>query len=149
MVKLQVVLDDIRYLVDVEGNKVHVNGKEYTVQEKENSLDVDGTPYTVDIQKEQVIINGIPHSFRTEEEKVEPEKKTRSAPGAVTAMMPGKIVSVAVKEGQSVKEGDVVCILEAMKMENELKAPKGGTVKKVHVSAGSNVERGEVLVEIS
>lgn len=147
--KFHVVMDDVRYSVEIEGSSVRVNGKEHTVQEKENSIDVDGIPYTVDMQKEQVVINGIPHSFRLEEEKKQPEKKTKAAQGAISAMMPGKIVSVAVKEGESIKEGDVVCVLEAMKMENELRAPKEGTVEKVHVSAGSSVERGEILVEIS
>jgi biotin carboxyl carrier protein len=149
VVKFQVVIDDMSYMIEAEGSTVRVNGKEYTIQEKDTSIEVDGTPYTVDIQKEQVVINGIPHSLKIEGEKAESEKKTRSAPGAISAMMPGKIVSVAVKEGQPVKEGDVVCILEAMKMENELRAPKEGTVKKVHVSAGSNVERGEILMEIA
>jgi biotin carboxyl carrier protein len=47
-----------------------------------------------------------------------------------------------------VEGGQVVCVLEAMKMENELKAPKSGTVKKVHVQPGANVEKGDILVEI-
>lgn len=145
----QVIMDDMSYMIEAEGTTVRVNGKEYTIQEKDTTIEVDGTPYTVEVQREQVVINGIPHSLKIEGERAESEKKTKSALGAVSAMMPGKIVSVAVKEGQSVKEGDVVCILEAMKMENELRAPKEGVIKKVHVSAGSNVEREEILMEIT
>lgn len=67
-----------------------------------------------------------------------------SAPTAagtqVTAPMPGNILAVNVSAGQAVKEGDVMFILEAMKMENEIVAPVSGTVKQVLVSKGSVVE---------
>ncbi|HDI06797.1 MAG TPA: biotin/lipoyl-binding protein [Candidatus Bathyarchaeota archaeon] len=62
--------------------------------------------------------------------------------------MTGKIVSVKVKEGDSVKRGDVLCVLEAMKMENEISAPRDGVVREVHVSEGSAVSEGEVLFVI-
>lgn len=68
--------------------------------------------------------------------------------GVVTAPMTGKIVKVKVRQGGKVKEGDIVCVLEAMKMENEIAAPKGGVVKEVHVSEGTPVSEGDVLVEI-
>ncbi len=68
--------------------------------------------------------------------------------GAVTAPMTGKIVSVRVKEGDEVKEGQVVCVLEAMKMENEITAPRSGKVKEVRVSEGAAVNEGEVLLVI-
>jgi biotin carboxyl carrier protein len=68
--------------------------------------------------------------------------------GAVTAPMAGKIVSVLVKEGDSVKVGDVLCVLEAMKMENEITATKAGTVHEIKVSEGIPVNEGEALVII-
>ena len=67
---------------------------------------------------------------------------------AVTAPMPGTILKVNVTQGQAVKEGDVLCILEAMKMENEIMAPKNGTVNQVLVSKGSAVDTGAPLVVI-
>jgi biotin carboxyl carrier protein len=67
---------------------------------------------------------------------------------AVTAPMPGTILKVNVSVGQTVKEGDVLCILEAMKMENEIMAPKDGTVTQVLVSKGSTVDTGAPLVVI-
>lgn len=67
---------------------------------------------------------------------------------AVTAPMPGNILKVAVTAGQAVKEGDILCILEAMKMENEILAPKAGTVTQVAVAKGSTVDTGAALVYI-
>ena len=66
----------------------------------------------------------------------------------VNAPMPGTILKVNVAQGQAVKEGDVLCILEAMKMENEIIAPKSGTVTQVVVSKGAKVDTGAALVVI-
>ena len=65
---------------------------------------------------------------------------------AVTAPMPGNILKVNVTPGQAVKEGDVLVVLEAMKMENEILAPKACTVQQVLVSKGSTVDTGATLV---
>jgi glutaconyl-CoA decarboxylase len=65
--------------------------------------------------------------------------------GAVAAPMTGKIVSIKVKKGDQVKAGQVLCIIEAMKMENEIAASKPGSVQEVNVSEGSSVNEGEVL----
>ena len=62
--------------------------------------------------------------------------------------MPGTILKVNVTQGQAVKEGEVLCILEAMKMENEIMASKGGTVTQVLVAKGSIVDTGAPLVII-
>ena len=67
---------------------------------------------------------------------------------SVDAPMPGNILRVNVVSGQAVKEGDVLVILEAMKMENEIMAPKSGTVTQVLVSKGTTVETGAPLVFI-
>jgi biotin carboxyl carrier protein len=66
--------------------------------------------------------------------------------GAVTAPMTGKIVSVKVKKGDSVTAGEILCVLEAMKMENEIVATKTGRVRKVSVSEGSTVNEGDTLI---
>ena len=68
---------------------------------------------------------------------------------AVTAPMPGNILKVAVSAGQSVKEGDLLVVLEAMKMENEIFAPKSGTVAQVLVSKGSTVDTGATMVVLN
>ncbi len=73
------------------------------------------------------------------------------AAGAVTvkAPMPGNILDVKVAAGASVKAGDVLVILEAMKMENEIVAPQDGTVASVNVNKGDTVNSGDVLVSMN
>ena len=67
----------------------------------------------------------------------------------ISAPMPGTILSVAVKAGDSVSEGQVLCILEAMKMENEIVAPRAGTVASVSAAQGQSVNSGDVLVSLA
>ena len=62
--------------------------------------------------------------------------------------MPGKIVSIAVQEGAEVKAGQLLLVLEAMKMQNEIVSPVTATVKKIHVKPGQNVEAKDVIVEL-
>lgn len=68
--------------------------------------------------------------------------------GVLNAPMPGKILELLVKEGDTVELGDPVAILEAMKMENELKAPAAGTIVSLSVSVSMNVEKNQPLMEI-
>ena len=68
---------------------------------------------------------------------------------AVTAPMPGNILKVNVTAGQAVKEGDLLVVLEAMKMENEIFAPKAGTVAQVLVQKGSTVDTGATMVVLN
>jgi biotin carboxyl carrier protein len=70
-------------------------------------------------------------------------------PAEVRAIIPGRVVSVAVTAGDVVTAGQRLLAVEAMKMENELRAPRAGTVEKVAVAVGQTVELGDVLVEIS
>ena len=67
----------------------------------------------------------------------------------VKAPMPGKIIRLVAEAGKAVKKGDVLMILEAMKMQNEITAPAAGTVKAFNVAAGQNVKVGETLVVIA
>lgn len=85
---------------------------------------------------------------RARPELVRKNAAGRKADGRIKPPMPGKVVEVKVKEGQTVAEGDVLCVLEAMKMQNDLKSPMAGTVRKVHVADGANVEAATVLIEL-
>jgi biotin carboxyl carrier protein len=66
----------------------------------------------------------------------------------ITAPMPGKVVRLLASEGSTVEAGQSVIVIEAMKMQNELKAPKSGVVKKINVSEGAAVEAGQSLAEV-
>ncbi len=68
---------------------------------------------------------------------------------AVKSPLPGAIMDVKISAGQAVKKGDVVMTIEAMKMENEINAPKDGTITAVHVSKGSKVEQGTPLYDLA
>jgi pyruvate carboxylase subunit B len=69
-------------------------------------------------------------------------------PTSVVSVMPGKVVRILVNEGDEVEAGQGVVVVEAMKMENEVKSGVDGTVKKVNVAAGDSVGTSEVMVEI-
>ena len=83
-----------------------------------------------------------------------PQPTTAPAPVAggantVGSPLPGTVVNVKVSAGQTVKKGDVVMILEAMKMENEINASKDGTVTALHVAKGAKVEQGSPLFDLA
>jgi len=121
------------------------------------SLIVDGRSYEVDIFEEGeallVLVEG--QAFRLELQEERERRLLKSAPGkarvgrqAITAPFPGRVVKVLVLVGDMVEAGDRVVILEAMKMENELKASGPGMVKEIRVEEGKGVGGGEVLVVI-
>ena len=76
------------------------------------------------------------------------QRTTTNATGTVTAPMPGTVLSLYKKEGEKVRTGEVVLVLEAMKMENEILSPADGTIIKVNCEEGKTVAGGEVLFEV-
>ncbi len=68
--------------------------------------------------------------------------------GEITAMMPGRILSILVKEGQRISAGETLCILEAMKMHNEVRAPRDGIVADLRVAEGAIVNGGDLLMNV-
>jgi pyruvate carboxylase subunit B len=127
-------------------------------------IDVHGETYRVDITGVSVKGDGKRHFYLSldgmpEEAVFEPlnsfdgsgggsQRKQASQPGHVTTSMPGNVVDVLVSVGDTVKAGQAVLVSEAMKMESEIQAAIGGTVKAVNVAKGDRVNPGEILIEI-
>ena len=116
-------------------------------------VNVNGASYEVEVEE----ITGAPSAqqpAKTAEPKVAPAPAPAPKPApvaasgaqtSVNAPMPGNILDVKVKPGDTVKAGDVLLVLEAMKMENEIMAPAAGTVAAVNVAKGATVNVGDVL----
>ncbi len=103
----------------------------------------------------QVLLHGRLFPITVEDER---EKRLRSAAGGgvaetgefhLRAPMPGLVVAIPVEEGQAIKRGQVLVILESMKMQNELKAPRDGTVGRLRVKAGETVEQKQTLLSVT
>ncbi|TNF50721.1 biotin/lipoyl-binding protein [bacterium] len=140
---------------------VKVEDREYTVDSRWTQLDllsliIDGRSYQVDIHSEKdchrVLVEGEHFDFELFDER---KALLKSAAGLgaegvqeIRTSMPGKIVKILVAEGDEVQEGDGLVIVEAMKMENEMKSPKAGTITKVGVEEGEAVEAGALLVVV-
>jgi len=158
-------VNDQEFEVEIldEGH-VAVNGKVYEVDMTSMSdqplyslladaRSFEGYVYEVDGQW-QVLMGGTLYEVAVEDEQI---KRLRMAGGGggkekgpflLKAPMPGLVVSVPVSAGQEVKKGDVLVVLESMKMQNELKSPKDGKVEKVKVEAGQTVDQGQVMVTV-
>ncbi len=151
--EFSLTMDGTTYKIVVDGNSILVNGQPFVAGFDGDRVLVDDIAYEVTLEGDRAIVGGIAYALEVKGLEEEPTGSrltttaTASA-GAVTAIMPGKVIRVLVAEGEGVAEGDVVCILEAMKMENELKAPKAGTVRELYVQPGQDVETGAVLLEI-
>ena len=156
-------IDDKSFSIELPADKFDL--------ENEFSIRIDGRAYKIELPKinreKLALVKVEEATFKAEVKtptkrpalavfeptRVTPMRRTmapkQDVEGAVTAPMMGKIVSVMVKKGDHVKAGQVVCILEAMKMENEITTPKAGTVQKVCVFEGSSVSEGETLFVVS
>jgi biotin carboxyl carrier protein len=102
----------------------------------------------------QVLLHGSQYVLLVEDER---EKRLRASLGGgpaenvdfhLRAPMPGLIVSVPVSEGQNVEKGDVLVVLESMKMQNQLKSPRPGRVSRVHIKPGDSVEQRDTLLSV-
>ena len=134
---------------------VNINGKSYKIKLRRNdrptacSVEVDGKKFLLQLEHGRMRLSGKDAAARTTATRVlERGQLSAKKKGAVTSIMPGRVVLLKVKEGDKVKAGDPLCILEAMKMENEIIAPREGIVKEVKVELGSVVDKSEVLFVI-
>jgi biotin carboxyl carrier protein len=125
--------------------QVTVNGNTYEVEVEELGA-VASAPCVAPVQVAPVqVAQAMPKVVAP----VAPAPVASTGAHKVVAPMPGKIVDVKVSVGQTIKEGDLVAILEAMKMENEIFASASGTVASVNTSAGNMVEANDVIISIN
>jgi biotin carboxyl carrier protein len=120
------------------------------------SLLIDNNSYEVLIEEQggeyRVLLLGELYTIQLEDDflhQMARRRRVRARPSgrmAVKAPMPGLVMAVLVTEGQEVSAGDVLVILESMKMENEVRAPRDGRVNRVRVSSSETVEKGQILV---
>jgi len=135
-----------KFKFTIRGNEYEVNINSF--EDNIAEVDVNGSIYQVELA-EQVKTTKTPKLVRskpvvTKESKPEPV----SGLSKVEAPLPGTIFKINVKEGDEVKKGQVLMIMEAMKMENNVLAEKDGVISKVHVTEGASVLQGDVLAEI-
>ena len=119
--------------------RVKVNGKEYRVEVESE----DGGSYEIRKREETVPVKG--KLAGTGGVVVVPEVLGVEGK-SVRSPMPAKVISVRCREGDSVKKGDVLVVLEAMKMENEVLSPLDGVIKEVKVREGSSISHDEVII---
>ncbi|GAB4409676.1 MAG: biotin/lipoyl-binding protein [Bacteroidia bacterium] len=139
--------------------KFTINGNSYEVSVAPSDEDnrfqvaVNGTPYTVDLQQEvkqvktpKLVRKEIPKP--TAQEQHIPQTQSGGGKLSVRSPLPGTIVEYKVKVGDSVKKGDLVVILEAMKMQNQVVSEHNGVVRAIHAPAGQSVLQDQVLIDI-
>lgn len=160
--KLQAELKNEKFDVEIkrDGEKVfaRVGDREYELEASEVEPDVFLFKYNNQISQIYVAPNGIVNlgNHQLEIKVIDPKKIRAKSNGdeiadgvvEIKTAMPGKIVRILVEEGAEVAHGEGVIVVEAMKMQNEMKSPKDGVVKKIRVEEGVNVNAGEVLVII-
>lgn len=138
--------------------KFTINGNTYevavnSVEGKTASVNVNGMDYQVELENAPAAAPAAaPKAPAAEQPAVQSPAPAAAPAGAgekVPSPLPGVIIEVSVKEGQAVKAGQKVAVIEAMKMENEIAAPKDGTVTAIHVNKGDSVLEGADIVTIA
>ena len=161
--KLQIEIEEAQeFELESKDNLLLINGKEqqYSINKIEKNhflLEVDHKNYNLYVVSRdenylELSINGYSLNVNVKDhiaqilEQLGMDMDLTEEINELIAPMPGAIIDVAVKEGDEVKTGDTLLILEAMKMENIIKSPTDGTIQKLHVEKGNNVEKNQVLI---
>lgn len=163
--KYATTLNGQTYIIEInDDDHIIVDGKEYAIDfasvsgRPVYSLLINGRSHEAYVSETpedwQVLLRGALYNAVVEDER---EKRLRAAAGGgvagtgefnLKAPMPGLVVAVPVTEGQAVKKGDILVVLESMKMQNELKAPRDATVTRVKVEPLQSVEQNTVMVTL-
>jgi len=158
-------INETEYLIEIVDERyILVNGKQLRVDfnsvsgQPVYSLLVDGKSFEGFVYpgetEWEVLLMGRQFPVVVEDER---EKRLRAAAGGsvsetgeyhMKAPMPGMVVTIPVEEGQEIEQGQVLLILESMKMQNELKSPRDGTVGRIRVKAGESVEQRQTLLSV-
>jgi len=156
-------IEGVEYQIEIlSDNRIAINGEPYELnfqalrQPLSYSLLLEGKSYEINIYQDngvwEVLLRGNQFSVQVEDER---ERRLRMAAGQASkeegkillqAPMPGLVIDVQVKEGQEVDKGDVLVILESMKMQNELTAPRAGRIARIQTKMNEHVERKQVLL---
>lgn len=164
---MKLLIGDREYDVETDGDTASVGGTEFAVRSMRSgnilTVYVNERPYAVQLPPEipdegrmKLLVDAKEYDVEVKGSGAARKKpkgaarKTVAAggAGAVLAQMTGRVIRVDVHQGDSVNQGDILLIVEAMKMENEIVAPVAGTIKQVAVAAGARVSEGDLLVEI-
>jgi len=122
---------------------------------KQYTITVNGVSYDVTVEEKNGGVVSAPKAVEKSAPAAAapvasaPQAAAKEGNVAVSAPMPGKILAVKAKEGDSVKAGDVLLVLEAMKMENDIVAPQDGVVASINVKVGDSVESGAKLASLN
>lgn len=145
------------YKLKINGNNYNVSIDE--VEEASAKVEVNGTPFTVEFEKPVTkkktvtVINRPAAAPAAGAAPAAQVSKPAAAPAAggnkINSPLPGVVLGINVREGDAVKKGQCVLVLEAMKMENSIEAPCDGTVKQILVQKGDSVLEGAPLVVIA
>ena len=124
---------------------------------KKYNITVNGTTYEVVVEEmgevaaapsySAPVVNATPAAATTP--KSAPSAAAPAGANTVSAPMPGTILEIKVSAGQAVKKGDVICVLEAMKMENDIPAPCDGVIASISVQKGASVASGDIIATIN
>jgi biotin carboxyl carrier protein len=120
---------------------------------KKYNITVNGNTYEVFVEEADAS-TPVSYSAPAAPVAAAPKAAHKAAPTAggavkVTSPMPGTILDVKVSAGQQVKKGDVICVLEAMKMENDIPAPQDGVIASINIQKGASVNAGDVLASLN
>jgi biotin carboxyl carrier protein len=160
-VKVEVVINGRAARLDVDANKLRYQPEGAEAIEREFSIEpmvpgsysvlIDGRSYDVVAAGGEVRVNGrVFHAEVFDPREIRGRKNAAAGEGRqkIAAMMPGKVVRLLVQQGDAVEAGQGLVVVEAMKMQNEMKSPKAGRVVEVKTRADATVAAGEVLMVI-
>lgn len=149
------IIDDKHINIDGEIHQIDFSSID---DQPVQSLLINGESYEAYVYAEdnlwQVLLKGTQYQAKVEDEREKLLREASPASGTqqmefhLKAPMPGLIIDTPVEDGQQVEKGDVLIILESMKMQNELKSPRAGTIARIRVKPGDNVEQLEIMLSV-